>query len=137
MAETLQRRWWVDPIVAYMYKPNADVHIIPPLIRASEEVCHSPYSATNQRQHHVSGLLDAPTNVPKPCPNLERRSCNYISLVPKSSVQQWQRPRWRAISHCHILPRHMELAHAIRALSHHLLLNADSSFHSLRHYYIL
>ena len=100
-------------------------------------VCHSLYSATNQRQHHVSGLLDAPTNVLKPCPDLEREFCNYISLVPKSSVQQWQRPRWRAISHYHILPRHMELAHAIRALSYHLLVNADNSFHSLRHYYIL
>ena len=37
MAETLQRRWWVDPTVAYMHKPNADVHIILSLTRASEE----------------------------------------------------------------------------------------------------
>ena len=37
MAETLQRRWWVDPTIAYLHRPNADVHIIPPLTRASEE----------------------------------------------------------------------------------------------------
>ena len=37
ISETLRRRWWVDPIVAYLHKPNADVHIIPPLTRASEE----------------------------------------------------------------------------------------------------
>ena len=37
MAETLQRRWWVDPTVAYLHRPNAEVHIIPPLTRASEE----------------------------------------------------------------------------------------------------
>ena len=36
MAETL-RRQWVDPTVAYLHKSNADVHIIPPLTKASEE----------------------------------------------------------------------------------------------------
>ena len=37
MAETLQRRWWVDPTVAYLHRPSADVHIISPLTKASEE----------------------------------------------------------------------------------------------------
>lgn len=37
MAETLRRRWWVDPRVAYLHKRDADVQIIPKLSRASEE----------------------------------------------------------------------------------------------------
>ena len=37
MAETLRRRWWVDPRVLYLHKQDADVQIIPKLSRASEE----------------------------------------------------------------------------------------------------
>ena len=37
MAETLQKRYWVDPRVAFLYKPNADIHIIPKYSMASEE----------------------------------------------------------------------------------------------------
>jgi hypothetical protein len=37
MEETLLRRWWVDPNVAYLHKPGADVEIIPMLSKISEE----------------------------------------------------------------------------------------------------
>ena len=37
MAETLQRRWWVDPAIAYLHKRDADVQIIPYLSKTSEE----------------------------------------------------------------------------------------------------
>ena len=37
MAETLKARWWVDPRIAYLHKPDADVQIIPKLSMASEE----------------------------------------------------------------------------------------------------
>ena len=37
MAETLRRRWWVDPRVLYLHKQDADVQIIPKLSRALEE----------------------------------------------------------------------------------------------------
>ena len=37
VAETLRRRWWVDPRVLYLHKQDADVQIIPKLSKASEE----------------------------------------------------------------------------------------------------
>ena len=37
MAETLRRRWWVDPAVAYLHRHGADVEIIPKLSKTSEE----------------------------------------------------------------------------------------------------
>ena len=37
MAETLRRRWWVDPRVMYLHRHDADVQIIPKLSKASEE----------------------------------------------------------------------------------------------------
>jgi len=37
MAETLRRRWWVDPRVAYLHKHDADIEIIPKFSKTSEE----------------------------------------------------------------------------------------------------
>ena len=37
MLETLQRRWWVDPRVAYVHRHGADVELIPTLSKSSEE----------------------------------------------------------------------------------------------------
>ena len=37
MAETLRKRYWVDPRVTFLYKPSQDIHIIPKYSMATEE----------------------------------------------------------------------------------------------------
>jgi hypothetical protein len=37
MTQTLANRWWVDPRVAYLHKRDADVEIILPLFKISNE----------------------------------------------------------------------------------------------------
>ena len=50
MADALRSRWWVDPRIAYLHKPDADVQIIPPLSKSSEEY------ATAQIAQRINGM---------------------------------------------------------------------------------
>ena len=67
MAETLRRRWWVDPRVVYLHKQNADVQVIPKLSRASEEY------ATARIAQRINGKT-----MSKDYEKLQRESQTYV-----------------------------------------------------------
>ena len=73
MSETLRRRWWVEFHSCIPAQTKCRCAYYSPLNKGFRGVCHSPYSATNQR--------------PTPCLRITRCSNERTETMPRPRTQ--------------------------------------------------
>ena len=56
MTQTLAKRWWVDPRIAYLHRQGVDADITPLLLKTSEEYAIAKIVARINKEKHVRGL---------------------------------------------------------------------------------